>query len=75
MIRLELAAAVAIYTFVTVIGVLLLWITLGREKKITQYTSEKKHIWQCAICTHTYVDSRHEVISKCPQCGSYNKRG
>jgi len=75
MIRLELATAVAIYTFITVIGVLLLWISLGREEKITRYTSEKKHIWQCAICTYTYVDSRHDVISKCPRCGSFNKRG
>ena len=75
MIRLELSTAVAIYTFLTVIGVLLLWIYLGREEKTAQYTSEKKHIWQCTICTHTYVDSLHEVISKCPRCGSYNKRG
>lgn len=74
MIRLELTTAIAIYTFITVIGVLLLWISLGREKKIKQYTSEKKYIWQCTICTHTYVDSLHEVISKCPQCGSFNKR-
>lgn len=75
MIRLELSAAVAIYTLVTVVCVLLLWISLGREKKTAQYTSEKKNIWQCVICTHTYIDSTHEVISKCPQCGSFNKRG
>jgi reverse gyrase len=74
MIRLELTTAVAIYTLVTVIGILSLWVFFGREKKATQYVSEKKNIWQCTICTYTYVDSRHEVISKCPQCGSLNKR-
>ncbi len=74
MIRLDLSTAVAIYTFITVIGVLLLWIFFERDKKPTHYVSEKKQIWQCAICTHNYVDSLHEVISKCPQCGSLNKR-
>lgn len=75
MIRLELTDAVAVYIFITVIGVLLLWMFFGRDKKIPQYTSEKKYMWQCSICTHAYVDSRREVISKCPQCGSFNKRG
>lgn len=74
MIRLELTTAVAIYTFITVIGVLLLWISVGKEKKAVQYTSSKKYIWQCKVCTHNYVDSQHEVISKCPQCGSFNKK-
>ncbi len=74
MIRLELTTAVAIYAFITVIGVLLLWVFLGREEKATQYAPEKKYIWQCTICAHTYVDSLHEVISKCPRCGSFNKR-
>jgi reverse gyrase len=74
MIRLELTTAVAVYTFVTVVCVLLLWVFFGREKKTAQYMSEKKNIWQCAICTYTYVDSKHDVISKCPQCGSFNKR-
>ncbi|MFH0732246.1 MAG: hypothetical protein V2A72_04925 [Candidatus Omnitrophota bacterium] len=74
MIRLELSTAVAIYTFVTVIGIFLLWIFIGREKKVSQYTSQKKDVWQCSICTFTYVDTKHEVISKCPQCGSFNKK-
>ncbi len=74
MIRLDLSTAVAIYTFITVIGALLLWILFSQEDEIKQYNSEKKFIWQCSICTHTYVDSVNTTISKCPQCGSFNKR-
>ena len=75
MIRLELSMAVAIYIFLTVIGVLLLWVSLGKDKKVSYYASKKRNIWQCSICTYTYVDSMREIISKCPQCGSFNKRG
>ncbi|NQT94943.1 MAG: hypothetical protein HQ572_00690 [Candidatus Omnitrophica bacterium] len=58
----------------TVVCLLLLWLFFDRETKPKQYTSEKKSIWQCKVCLHTYVDSQHDVISKCPRCGSFNKR-
>lgn len=74
MIRLELTAAIAVYTFITVVGVLLLWVFFGMEKKSKKYTSFKKNIWQCRVCMYNYIDSKHDVISKCPQCGSFNKR-
>lgn len=74
MIELDISTAVAIYLFLSVIGLLFLWIFFDREKKPRQYTSDKKAVWQCEVCTFTYVDSQHDVISKCPQCGSYNKR-
>lgn len=74
MIELDIATAVALYLLLTVVSLLLLWLLFDRETKPKQYTSEKKSIWQCEICTHAYVDSQHEVISKCPSCGSYNER-
>jgi len=74
MIELDITAAIALYIFLTVVGVLSLWLFLDREPKSKRYTSAKKSIWQCEICTFTYVDSQHEVISKCPHCGSFNER-
>jgi len=74
MIELDIATAVAIYLFLTVVGLLVLWLVFDRQTKPRQYTSEKRSIWQCEICTFTYVDSQHDIISRCPQCGSYNKR-
>ena len=32
------------------------------------------YIWKCSVCAHIYVDSKHEGMSTCPLCGSYNKR-
>jgi len=32
------------------------------------------NIWKCSVCSNDYVDSKHEDISVCPLCGSYNKK-
>lgn len=74
MIELDITTAVALYLCLTVITLLLLELFLDRETKSKQYASEKKSIWQCEVCTFTYIDSQHDVISKCTQCGSFNKR-
>lgn len=74
MIELDISTAVALYLSLTVVTLLLIWLFLDRETKPRHYTSEKKSIWQCEVCTFIYIDSRHDVISRCPQCGSFNKR-
>jgi len=73
MIKLDLAVAVAMYIGFFAIGLLFIWVFLekGRFKK---YSSDDKYIWHCNICTHVYVDSRHEHISTCPKCGTYIKK-
>jgi len=74
MIELDISTAVALYLLMTVVSLLLLWLFFDREAKPKQYVSEKKSIWQCEVCLQAYVDSNHDVISKCPRCGSFNKR-
>ena len=74
MIELDITTAVALYLCLTVITLLLLELYLDRGTKSKQYASEKKSIWQCEVCAFTYIDSQHDVISKCTQCGSFNKR-
>jgi len=50
-----------------------MWI-LGREKKSKDLSLDKKFIWFCSVCTYTYVNTKEELISICPRCGSYNKK-
>ncbi|MFA5068849.1 MAG: hypothetical protein WC300_01060 [Candidatus Omnitrophota bacterium] len=74
MIELDISIAVALYLFVTVVLVLLLWLFVDPDARPRQYASEEKFIWQCEVCFFSYVDSRNDIISKCPRCGSFNKR-
>ncbi|PIU41315.1 MAG: hypothetical protein COS99_05995 [Candidatus Omnitrophica bacterium CG07_land_8_20_14_0_80_42_15] len=72
MIKLDILTAVSLYIFFSVIAILVIWVFFGpKQRKNIKDISEKKHIWHCSICDHTYVDSRHEDISQCPRCNSY----
>lgn len=74
MIRLTVSWLIFFYTLGSVIIILLIWI-------ISEYSQRKKlalrdidNIWKCSVCFNDYVDSKHEDISACPLCGSYNKK-
>jgi DNA-directed RNA polymerase subunit RPC12/RpoP len=71
MIKLEVSMAVALYLFFSVVIVLVLWMFSGYRGRQRKFSSEDRYIWHCSICDHTYVDSIHEGLSQCPQCGSY----
>jgi predicted Zn-ribbon and HTH transcriptional regulator len=73
MIKIEFSLAIALYLVLTTCVVLLI-IVLKNRKGQKQFSSEKNFLWQCFICTYVYVDSRHNTISQCPRCGSYNKK-
>jgi len=75
MIKLEISTAVALYLFFSVIGTFILWIFFEyRKHSRHEFDSQKRYIWHCMICDHTYIDSRHEDLSQCPQCKSYVER-
>ena len=71
MIKLDMSTALFLYLFFSVFLVLLAWMFLNFGTKQKTFSSEEKHIWHCSICGHTYIDSRHDEISKCSKCGSY----
>ena len=75
MIKLDISMALFIYLLFTAVLLLLIWAFLDFGTKLKTYSSDEKYIWHCTICASTYVDSRHDDISKCPRCGSYNQRG
>jgi len=74
MIKVDISTALLIYLLGSVVAVLVAWIFLNFGTKMKNFSSEEKYIWNCSICTHTYIDSRNDEISKCPRCGSYNER-
>lgn len=74
MIKLDISAALFLYLLFTVVGILALWAFFGLGSRFKSYSDEEKNIWQCSVCLHTYIDSKHETISACPRCNSYNTR-
>lgn len=74
MIKVDISFAVSFYIILWVISLLVFWIIFGKGPKLKHYSRDKRYFWQCSICLANYVDSKDDTISKCPECGSYNKR-
>lgn len=75
MIQLDLSTALCIYLSCNVVAILLLWVFYGYRKREVVFKEDKEYVWHCSICAQTYIDSRDEHVSRCPQCGSYNSKG
>ena len=73
MIKLDISSAVSLYLLLSVVLLLLAWALMDRTKP-DRLEVKNAFVWQCAICTFTYVDSRHDALSRCPRCGSLNER-
>lgn len=74
MIKLDFSVAVFLLVTFTAILTLVAWSFFDFGTKLKTYSSDEKFIWHCPICANTYIDSRHDEISLCPRCKSYNKR-
>ena len=74
MIKMDISTALFIYLFFSSILVLIVWSFFDFGTKLKTFSSDEKFIWHCSICVFTYIDSRHEEVSKCPRCASYNQR-
>ena len=75
MIRLDIAQAIFLYLFFSVIGLFVLWVFFEERLKFIYFSEEEIYVRQCTICAYTYVDSMNRDISKCPRCNSFNERG
>ncbi|MEA3329022.1 MAG: hypothetical protein U9Q08_04815 [Candidatus Omnitrophota bacterium] len=73
MIRLDLTTAVSIYQFITVFGILTIWIIVNCTKK-RKLTDQDNAFRQCSVCTRLYLVDKDQDITRCPGCKSYNKR-
>ncbi len=74
MIKVDISTALFLYLLFTAVFVLAIWSFIDFGTKLKTFSSDEKYIWHCAICALTYIDSRHDEISKCPRCFSYNQR-
>lgn len=74
MIKLEFETAVFLYLFISIFGILAIWLLFSKIKIPTKDEAELQSIWQCYICTYIYVDSKNKRLSVCPRCASYNER-
>jgi len=73
MINLDFSFAIAVYLFVFLSVLLLVWLASKKEKD-KDLSLDPRFIWFCSICTYTYINTKEDVISICPRCGSYNKK-
>lgn len=74
MIRLTVSNVIFLYTLFSVVITLVVWIISGYRLPRRVLPKEVEYIWKCSVCFNTYIDSKHDDISVCPLCGSYNKR-
>ena len=74
MIKIDISSLIFFYIFFSAVVILLVWVTAGYKEKRNYSFKDVEHIWRCKVCSNVYIDSRHEDISECPLCESYNKR-
>lgn len=74
MIKLTISSLIFIYCIFTVIITLIIWIVSLYKRAGRFEHKETDSVWKCSVCSNVYIDSKHEEISLCPLCGSYNKR-
>lgn len=74
MIRIDISILVFLYVLLSVIVILAVWTVSGYRGARRFFPKDIEYIWECKVCSNVYIDSKHEDISSCPLCGSYNKR-
>lgn len=74
MIKIDISLLIFFYIFFSAIIILFVWVIAGYREKKDISPKDIEYIWKCKVCSNVYIDSRHEDMSECPLCGSYNKR-
>ena len=73
MISIDFSLAVSLYILIFLNAILIIWL-VNKKQKDKDLTLEDKFIWFCSVCTYTYINTKEDMISVCPRCGSYNKK-
>ena len=74
MIKIELSVALAIYLLSGRVFIFSFWYFSEVRKRAKDLRKEEGFLWECPTCTHIYVDSKAEEISRCPLCKSLIKK-
>ncbi|MDD4894421.1 MAG: hypothetical protein PHW54_03810 [Candidatus Omnitrophica bacterium] len=73
MISVDFSLAISLYMLILLSAILVIWL-VGKKQKDKDLTLDDKFIWFCSVCTYTYINTKEDLISLCPRCGSYNKK-
>ncbi len=74
MIPVDITTAIFIYLMFSLGSIFTVWMLFEKSEHVEPAAHEKREIWNCLICTYTYVDSTHDTISECPRCRSLNRK-
>lgn len=74
MVKIDISLLIFFYILFSAVAILLIWVTAGYKENRSSSLKDVEYIWKCNVCSNVYIDSRHEDMSECPLCGSYNKR-
>jgi len=72
-IRVSLAALVAIYLFLSLATIFLLWI-VGEWGRRRRERRGLRYRLRCVICALEFEDRTTALLPRCPRCGSLNER-
>ena len=75
MIKLDISTLIFFYTLFSAIIILVIWVVVAYKKRDGPAGKDMDYTWKCSVCFHSYIDSKHDEISVCPLCGSYNEKG
>lgn len=73
MIKIDFNIGISLYVIIILTIIYLLWM-FSRKQKDKDISLDPKLIWFCSVCSYTYVNTKEDLISVCPRCGSYNKK-
>ncbi len=74
MFSVDISTAIFFYVMSSLSAIFIFWVFFEKKSALPKFVREEADVWECKICTYTYVDSTHQEISQCPQCKSYNKK-
>ncbi len=74
MIVIDFELLLAIYLGIWIVVMFLFFCNERYPAEHESFSARKKIIWHCATCMYTYILSRESSLSRCPICGSLNKK-
>ncbi len=72
MIEVELTTALALYSGIIGVVVLMIWLYTELSVRRPQRRLGKQFLWRCTFCGCTYLDESAQTLSQCPRCANYN---
>lgn len=72
MIQIEITSAIALYSMILCLLILVVWLYTEFQVRRPQRYLGTQFLWHCTYCSYTYLDEGADRLSKCPRCQSYN---